>query len=145
MTEDNRAAADLALVHLRFGWCALLSFVLLGMVLEGMHAFKVGSYLDVGQETRRLMWRLAHAHGTLLGLVNLALAFSLPKLRWSARQREVASTGMRACTVLLPLGFFLGGVHFHESDPGVGVLLVPVGGLMLLVSVALIARASLTR
>lgn len=47
-------------------------FIVLGIALETMHAFKVGSYLNAGNEIRRLMWTLAHAHGTLLALVHLA-------------------------------------------------------------------------
>ena len=60
--------------HLRFGWWSLLLFACLGLSLEAMHGFKVGWYLDVTHETRRLMFRLAHAHGTLLALGHVALA-----------------------------------------------------------------------
>ena len=69
-------ATDQRLVrrHLRFGWWSLATFGLLGLVLETLHGFKVGAYLDVSNETRRLMWTLAHAHGTLLGLVHLGFA-----------------------------------------------------------------------
>ena len=44
--------------------------------------------------------------------------------------------------VLLPLGFFLGGVFIYGGDPGIGVILVPPGALLLFISVLLIARAS---
>ena len=60
--------------HLRFGWWALTVYVCLGIVLETMHGFKIGWYLDVGNETRRLMFTLGHFHGTMLALVNVALA-----------------------------------------------------------------------
>ena len=60
--------------HLRVGWWSMLVFLTLGVVLEALHAFKAGFYLDVSQETRRLMWTLAHAHGTLFGLVHIAFA-----------------------------------------------------------------------
>ena len=71
--------------HLRFGWYALLGFLILGAFLEGLHGFKAGFYLDVTHETRRLMWRLAHAHGTLLALVNIAFALSLGTMATIAR------------------------------------------------------------
>src|SRR4051794_6786004 len=58
--------------HLRFGWWSLLLFLTLGMVLEGLHGFKVAWYLNVSTQTRRLLWTLAHAHGTALGLVHIA-------------------------------------------------------------------------
>ena len=83
----------LAQRHFRWGWWCLLVFVGLGVVLETLHAFKVPSYLNVGNETRRLMWTLAHAHGTLLALVHLAFGATLaltgrPQLSlgvWAAR------------------------------------------------------------
>ena len=126
--------------HLRFGWWTLLVFLTMGLGLEVMHGFKVGAYLNVSNETRRLMWTLAHAHGTLLGLVNLAFAFTVSRLaERTARSRGVASVCLRSATVLLPGGFFLGGLFVHGGDPGLGILLVPVGGLLLLVAVLLSA------
>lgn len=126
--------------HLRWGWTMLFVFVALGMVLEGLHGFKVGWYLDVGNESRRLMWRLGHAHGTLLSLVNLAFAWTVSRLDgWAPRRRAVASAGLRAGSVLLPGGFVLGGVWIHGGDPGLGVLLVPIGALALALAVALTA------
>ncbi len=66
--------------HLAFGWWCLLVFIGLGAVLEGLHTFKLGFYLDSSNAMRRLMWTLAHAHGTLFGLVHIAFALSLPQL-----------------------------------------------------------------
>ncbi len=65
------AEVQLADRNLRFGWWSLLVFLSLGAVLEALHGFKIGWYVDVGNETRRLMFTLAHAHGTLLALVNI--------------------------------------------------------------------------
>jgi len=45
-------------------------------------------------------------------------------------------------SVLLPRGFFLGGVVTHAGDPGLGILLVPVGALLLLTAIFLTARRS---
>jgi hypothetical protein len=56
----------------------------------------------------------------------------------------VASACLRAATLLIPSGFFLGGVYPHGADPGVGVVLVPVGGIALVVALAL-AAMSVTR
>ncbi len=56
-------AVDLAALrwrHLRRGWLLLGLFVAVGAGLEAMHGFKVDWYLAVGNETRRLLWRLAH-------------------------------------------------------------------------------------
>ena len=129
--------------HVRFGWWMLLIFLSLGLVLEILHGLKVGYYLKVSNETRRLMWTLAHAHGTLLALVNLGFAFTVPLLpEWSARARGTASVCLRGATLLMPAGFFLGGVTVYSGDPGLGIVLVPVGGLLLFVAVLLTARGA---
>jgi hypothetical protein len=127
-------------LHLRFGWWSLLVFLALGIVLEGLHGFKVGWYLDVSNETRRLMWTLAHAHGTLLAIVHLAFGLTVESLA-EARWPRTASACLRGASILLPCGFFLGGVWIHDGDPGLGILLVPVGAALLLVGVAAAARS----
>lgn len=129
-------------LHLRWGWLAIFAFVVLGVALEAMHAFKVGAYLDADHATRRLMWRLAHAHGTLLGLLNLAFGSTLSRMSFGARALRAASLCLRASTLLMPAGFFLGGVWLYGGDPGLGVLLVPLGGALLVVGAALCARAA---
>jgi hypothetical protein len=132
---------DYARRHLTLGWRSLLLFATLGLVLESLHGFKVRAYLDVSNETRRLMWTLAHAHGTLLGVVNVLFGLTLraaPSMT-EARQQFVSKLLVSA-TVLLPLGFFLGGVVFYSGDPGLGILLLPVGAMLLLAALYLIAR-----
>ena len=66
---------DYARRHVRFGWWTLLVYAALGLALEALHGFKVAAYLDVDNDTRRLMWRLAHTHGTLLGALNVRGVF----------------------------------------------------------------------
>jgi len=136
-------SSDYARRHLRVGWWALLVFATLGLVLESLQGFKVAAYLDVSNETRRLMWRLAHAHGTLLGAVNILFALTL-KASAPATMPGLAriSGTLVAATILLPIGFFVGGVVFYGGDPGVGVLLVPVGAVLLLLALFWIARGT---
>ena len=125
--------------HLRLGWLGLAVFVALGILLEGLHAFKAPMYLDVGNETRRLMWTLAHAHGSLLSLIQLAVASSSVVLGPEVVP-QVASRSLVAGWVLLPLGFFLGGIGTFGGDPGPGVFLAPVGALATLGGIAVVAR-----
>ncbi len=140
---DQGAARSLASLHLRVGWWTLLAFLTLGGVLEGLHALKLAVYLDVENETRRLMWTLAHAHGALLGLVNIALTSTLERLpAWPLRQRRLASRSLLGATVLVPGGFFLGGLNIHGGDPGLGVALLPPGALLLFLAVYLAASAA---
>lgn len=121
--------------HLRFGWWSLLASASFGVVLEGLHAFKVGAYLDVEGEVRRLMWTLAHAHGGLLALLHIALAATFHLTRPSGAAPRWASLALATASVLLPGGFLLGGLHVVGADPGLGVLLVPFGALALLVGI----------
>jgi predicted GNAT family N-acyltransferase len=127
--------------HLRVGFFGLLVFLTLGVVLEAFHGFKVGLYLDVGNEARRLAFRLAHAHGTLLSVFHVVFGLTLGSR--AAPPRAVAERAGRLLTaalLLLPGGFFLGGLFVHGGDPGVGVLLVPVGALCLFLAVLFTAR-----
>jgi len=132
----------LSMRHLRVGWWSLLVFLTMGLVLEALHGFKVGWYLEMANSTRRFAWTLAHAHGTLLGLVNLLLGATLHRISaWSARTRAIASNALLAATVLLPAGFFLGGWFPYEGDPGIGIFLVPVGGGLLALSILIVASS----
>jgi hypothetical protein len=126
--------------HLRLGWWWLLVFAGLGLVLETLHGFKVGAYLNASNETRRLMWRLAHAHGTLLGAVNILFAMTLRSGNGATfADPRTISRLLLSASVLLPLGFFAGGIQFYGGDPGLGVLVVPVGAVLLLAALFLIA------
>ena len=133
----------LSSVHIRFGWWALLAYLTLGIALEAMHAFKVGWYLDVGNESRHLVMRLAHAHGTLLAMLNIVFGCTLAV--GAARPRGIASVMLQVSTVLLPGGFLLGGFYIHGGDPGLGIWLVPIGAVLFFASVLLIALSTRTR
>jgi hypothetical protein len=127
--------------HLAFGWWALLIYLTLGIALEAMHGFKIGYLLDVSNETRRLLWRLAHAHGTLLALVNIAFAFTVKSSgELKAPSLIFAGRCLLGATILLPAGFFVGGLFVYGGDPGYGIVLVPIGAVMLLAGVLLTAR-----
>lgn len=129
--------------HLRFGWWSMLLFAALGLALELMHSFKLGLYLDVSNETRRFMWTLAHAHGVLLGLVHVGFAATLHTGILSGfRSLRLASNCMVSASILLPGGFFAGGLVVHGGDPGLGILAVPVGALLLLTALFLVARGA---
>lgn len=130
--------------HHLIGWWGLLLFLSLGIALETMHGFKVGYYLDPAHKLRRLLWTLAHAHGTLLSLVHVGFALGLASFgRWTPRRLKLASFFLLDALLLLPLGFFLGGIGHSEVDPSPGVLLVPVGALLLLIAVGLIACSAI--
>lgn len=124
--------------HLRAGWWGLAAFVALGSVLELLHAVKSPVFVDAGRETTRLLLRLAHAHGTLLAVVNVLYAITV-RARASASS-TVASAALLAGLVLLPGGFFVGALWAHGGDPGLGVLLVPPGAAALLIGAIAVGR-----
>src|ERR1700756_4002355 len=95
--------------NLRFGWWSLLFFLSLGGMLEILHGFKIGWYVDVGNDMCRLMVTLAHAHGTALALVNLAAGLTARNVKQFTARSSV-SFGWVWAGILFPVGFFLGGV-----------------------------------
>lgn len=121
--------------HGRFGWTWLLLWLLVGVTLEMLHGFKASDYLL--DPIRREFWTLAHFHGVALALVNLIY------VRWAegdqlpTGQRNLASWALMAGSVLMPLGFFLGGLFHFEGDPGLGIFLAPPGALLILFTVCL--------
>ena len=141
MTEESTPSrADYAGRHLRFGWWSLLVFLSLGLVLDALHGFKVGWYLDVANEARRLTWTLAHAHGVLLSILNVVFSLTLSGTSGAFARLRLISGCLIGATVLMPVGFFLGGILIHGGDPGIGIFAVPPGALLLFAGVYLIAR-----
>ena len=136
-TTTAPAPADQAIRKtLRTGWLLLAISLPFGVTLEALHAFKVQAYL--GSEMRREMWRLAHAHGTLLGILCLVFA-AVAETYVAASIRARVATMIRWGAGLMPLGFFLGGILNSEGDPSLGIVLVPAGALLLVVALVRVA------
>jgi len=133
LSQHSPESAQRVRHHMRVGWHGLLIFGALGTLLEILHAWKNPAYLGVGNEMRRLMWTLAHAHGLGLSLLQIGYAATLAVMFSQLSPRLVrASRLLDASTLLIPLGFFLGGAVPYKSDPGIGVILVPIGALLFL-------------
>ena len=137
--NDRRSPVKNSNPNLRFGWWSLLVFLSLGGGLEIQHGFNIGWYVDVGNEMRRLMFTLAHAHGTALALVNIAAGLTARTIKNFELRPSVAFSLIWA-GILFPAGFFLGGVVTYGGDPGLGIWLVPVAAILLFYSVLRIAR-----
>jgi hypothetical protein len=136
-TANGRTGDPAIRKTVRAGWLLLAIALPFGVTLEALHGFKVQSYL--ASDMRREMWRLAHAHGTLLGMLCLvSAALAEAHIPEAIRARVLAM--IRWGAVLMPLGFFLGGVLNSEGDPSLGILLVPPGALLL---IAALVRAAL--
>jgi hypothetical protein len=141
VTVDQNDAKAMTDIHARIGWWCVAVFALLGLVLEGLHGFKSGEYLDVGNETRRHMLTLCHAHGTLLGILNVAFAWSVGRVAAGVGRLTWASRCLVAATFGLPVGFGLGGMFAYGADPGLGILLVPPAAVCLIAAAAMTAKA----
>ena len=153
VNDPAMARAAIAQRHLSIGWWSLLLFVALGLMLESLHGFKVAWYVNTGEpESTRLMMRLSHAHGTFLSLLHLAFAWTITQATgFNGRSRSVASRSLQAAGILVPAGFFLAGLPGFVrtgglrlgvlgGDPGLGIVLVPIGALLLLLALFQVAR-----
>jgi hypothetical protein len=78
------------------GWISLAAWIVFGLLIEGLIGFRSPALLD--DSVRREMFRLAHAHGTLLNLVLIAAAICA-RLDLIGVGR-VTSLGLRAAVVL---------------------------------------------
>src|SRR6185369_5995254 len=112
----------------------------LGGGLEALHGFKIGWYVDVGNDMRRLMFTLGHAHGTALALVNIAAGLTARRFDNFDLSSSVTISLIWA-GILFPVGFILGGIVTYGGDPGLGIWLVPVAAILLFYSVLSIALA----
>lgn len=126
---------------IRQGWISLGAWILFGILIEGFIGFRSPALLD--DSVRRDMFRLAHAHGTLLNLVLIAAAICarLDLIRLGS----VASLGLRCAVVLLPAGFLLAGIWHFKDDPGLAIVLVPVGAVLLLATAVHIGHSTFRR
>jgi hypothetical protein len=122
---------------LRTGYWLLAVSIPLGVTLEALHGFKVRAFVE--SEMRRELFRLAHAHGTLLGILCLVFA-ALAERNVPEATRGSIARFVAGGAVLMPLGFFLGGILNSEGDPSLGIALVPVGASLLVVALVRAAR-----
>ncbi len=141
MSEKTTTVGDLQLWVRQSIFQALVSIAIwmaFGLLLEGLLGYKTPAYLQDAQ--RRELFRLAHAHGTLLALVLLAAALVSDRLKLEAPKS--ARVALRVGVVVLPLGFLLAGVWHYEGDPGVAIYLVPLAALLVIYGVVALALAS---
>src|SRR5437868_15274796 len=87
---------------------------------------------------RRLMFTLAHAHGTALALVNIVAGLTARNVE-RFELRPAVSFCLICAGLLFPLGFFLGGVLSYCGYPRLGIMLAPTAAPMSFYSLALTA------
>ena len=87
---------------LRQGWISLAIWIAFGILVEGLVGYRIPALLD--DLNRREMFRLAHAHGTLLNIVLIIVAVCV-RLEL-IRIGRLAALGLRLAAVLCRLDFF---------------------------------------
>ncbi len=119
-------------------WIGITVWMSFGLLNEGLIGFRIPAY--VADDVRRELFRLAHAHGTLLSLMLLGAAFSVSRLTDAP---VLGIWALRIGAVVLPLGFLLGGIWHFKSEPGLGVWLVPPAALIVIFGAITMALAFL--
>lgn len=133
--QSSSQTSTFAQTHRKYGWTALFFFMLFGTIVEGMLGFKSsGITMDA---LRRELWSLAHFHGAMLAVVNIVYVQWADSSQIAENSRKSASRTLLIGSILMPVGFFLGGVAHPEGDPGIGIFLVPLGALLLLYTIGL--------
>jgi hypothetical protein len=140
-TDDHRSARPEIFSLSSQGWFSLALFMTAGLLFEGLIGYRSPAYLN--DPMRRELFRLAHAHGTILSLVLIIADQYL-------RSREIqiprpAILSLRIGAILMPIGFLLGGIWHTETDPNFLVILSPIGGVMLIFAIVVIGITSLKK
>ena len=112
---------------LRQGWISVACWMVVGLLLEGLLGYKAPGYL--GDPQRRELFRLAHSHGVLLGVILIIAALTAERYGLPPRLAQLA---LRIGAVMMPVGFLLAGVWHPEGDPGLAIWMVPPGALLVI-------------
>lgn len=123
------------------GWISIALWMSFGLLLEGLIGYKIPAYL--GDPQRRELFRLAHTHGTLLGLILIAAA--LCSQRGGLQPARVTRLALSIGSIFMPLGFFLAGVWHPEGDPGLAIWIVPPSALLVIFGAVSLAVALVTK
>lgn len=122
------------------GWTLVTVSLAFGLALEAFHLVKLPFYLDV--RLRRELWTLAHTHGTLLGAIAVLVGLTADRVAMDAMRRAACARLVMWGAMLVPLGFLGGGIANAEGDPSLAIVLVPIGAVLALAGVALMARSA---
>jgi hypothetical protein len=120
------------------GWLSIAFWMSVGLLLEGLLGYKAPAYLQDAQ--RRELFRLAHAHGTLLGLIVVIAGLVTQTVRLSPP--KYGRLALQIGAAVMPFGFLISGIWHYESDPGLGIWLVPPAALLVIFGIIAMAFAA---
>jgi len=119
-------------------WLSIAVWMSFGLLLESLIGYRVPAYLR--DDLRREIFRLAHTHGALLNIVLLGAALAIDRRLVCPSKAGLWS--LRIGAILMPVGFLLGGIWHTESEPGIGVWLAPLGGVLVILGAVNLAISS---
>ena len=120
------------------GFLSIAFWMSVGLLLEGLLGYKTPGYLQ--DPVRRELFRLAHAHGTLLGLLVVVAGLVTQSLQMSAPR--YSRLALQIGAAVMPFGFLISGIWHYESDPGLGIWLVPPAALLVIFGIISMALSS---
>ena len=141
MAKDKEQSSAWIKSMLFQGWVSVALWMTLGLLLEGLLGYKIPAYLSDPQ--RRELFRLAHAHGTLLGIVLIVAA--LCAINFKIALSPAPRLALRIGALLMPGGFLLAGIWHTESDPGLAIWIVPLAALMVIFGAIAMALSFLNK
>ncbi len=107
---------------LRLAFVLASFWLILGLLLDLFYAMRLDFYML--DPIRREVWRLAHAHGILMML------FYIVFYKFHGFKDKLNENSAFAGAFIMPMGFFIGGLQTTETDPSLGIFLVPLGALL---------------
>ncbi len=124
--------------NIAFGFLSIAGFVILGFVLVYLRDFAPGKEDWVADYAvgKHFETRLAHAHGNLFALINVALGFTIPRLTLGdGAKSALAWLGIGG--MLMPLGIL------GEVVVGTPPAFVLIGGAAMFIAVTFAGLAGL--
>ncbi|RMG98225.1 MAG: hypothetical protein D6705_06390 [Deltaproteobacteria bacterium] len=126
-----------ASVHLRASVVLLAVFLASGLWIEAALGLRLPALAD--DPLRREFVRLGHAHGGILSMANLVMAWVMVRLETPEGWARVVRPAFFVGAACVGLGFGLGGIFHGTTDPGPFVLLVPAGAMLWICGLAAVA------
>jgi uncharacterized membrane protein YgdD (TMEM256/DUF423 family) len=114
--------------NLVIGSLWIFLFTLLGFVLET----KAMAGEEWKQSTMRMLWKTAHFHGAIFGILNISYGLLISTLNLKGRAISLGSFLAVLGALVFPMALFLGGINmkFAYAAPLGGIGMILAWGMM---------------
>ncbi|MFQ5905307.1 MAG: hypothetical protein ACE5JA_01920 [bacterium] len=106
-------------------------FMILGSVLE----FKLGAGEEWLQSPMRQLWKTAHLHGAIFGILNIIYALLITRMKLNGKTISAGSILALAGALVFPTSLFLAGIFYNF------VYAAPFGGVSMILAWLLMSLA----